>query len=298
MYDAVVVGGGPAGLTAAIYLRRAGKSVLIVEKDSFGGQMTHSPKIENYPGFASVSGLELADKMFTQAVELGAEIELDEVTGITSGEKVLVGTASQSFEARTAIIAAGARHRTLNVPGEADFEGDGVSYCAVCDGAFYAGQSVAVVGGGNSALQEAVMLSEICNKVTILQDLPFLTGEDKLRRELEGKPNVEVRTGCRVLAFEGKEKFEGVRVLRGGSEELVSCDGAFVAVGLRPDNGFASSAVKLDGAGYVESDESCLSSAGGVFAAGDCRTKSVRQIATAIADGAAAAVAALRSGRM
>ena len=294
MYDIIVIGGGPAGLTAAIYARRAGKSVLIFEKDGFGGQMTHSPKIENYPGYNEISGLELSDKMFEQALALGAEIEIDEVVSVTPGEIKKVKTAGAEFEARAVIIAAGVKHRTLGVPGEEEFIGNGISFCAVCDGAFYADKHVAVIGGGNSAMQEAIMLSERCSHVTILQDMPYLTGEKALAEIIGQKDNVSVMYNCKVISFSGDTEFKGVAVLCDEEDKFVDCDGCFIAIGLIPNNKAVGDAVELDKYGYIVSDEGCTTRESGIYAAGDCRTKKIRQITTATADGASAALAACR----
>ncbi|MCD7776574.1 MAG: FAD-dependent oxidoreductase [Firmicutes bacterium] len=301
MTDIIIIGAGPAGLTAAIYSRRAQKSVLIIEKEAFGGQMTYSPKIENYPGMISVSGVELADKMVEQVLAMGAEIELDEAAGIEVGEddtKRVICKSGAVYEARAVIIAAGAKHRQLGIEREDDFVGRGISYCAVCDGAFYKGRHVAVVGGGNSALQEAVSLSELCSKVTIVQNLNFLTGERSLADLVLAKENVEVIYGATVKAIiaddSGTDDFRGIIISRGDAEEELCCDGAFVAIGLAPENTPFESVTSLDEAGYIMSDETCYSESGGIFAAGDCRTKNVRQIATAVADGAVAALNAVR----
>ncbi len=300
MYDIIIVGAGPAGLTAAIYARRAEKSVLVIEKDAFGGQMASSPCIENYPAFESVSGAELADRMVSQALALGAEIELSEVTDITEGDAPdyakLVRCGEETYEARVVIIAAGARHRHLGIEKEEDFIGNGISFCATCDGAFYSGKNVIVVGGGNSALIEALALSELCHSVTILQNLDFLTGEAKLRDAIGKKENVKIITGVTVSRIVGEDKFEGLEInhVSTGEKETVTADGAFVAIGLEPKNEPFASLSSLDDAGYLMSDETCMGETPGVFVAGDCRTKGVRQIATAVADGATAALAAVR----
>lgn len=300
MYDIIIIGAGPAGLTAAIYARRAEKSVLIIEKEAFGGQMASSPCIENYPGFESVSGSELADKMVSQALALGTEIELAEVTSVTEGGAPdyakLVHCGDDTFEAKAVIIAVGARHRRLGLDREEDFIGNGISFCATCDGAFYSGKSVIVIGGGNSALIEALSLSDICTSVTILQNLDFLTGEAKLRDAIYAKENVKVVTGVTVESIIGGEEFEGVSIRHTSTSEVerVLADGAFVAIGLEPKNEPFESLSSLDDAGYLITDESCSGETPGVFIAGDCRTKRVRQIATAVADGASAALAAVR----
>lgn len=295
MYDILIVGAGPAGLCAAIYARRAGKSALILEKGSFGGQMTYSPKIENYPGFAALSGMELADKMVEQALNLGAEIEIETVTGIEDcGDlKKLLCEGGASYEGKTVIIATGAKHRLLGVPGEEALVGEGISFCAVCDGAFFEGKEVLVIGGGNSALQEAVLLSETSSKVTVVQNLEFLTGEQSLQDILSSRKNVSVICSATVNSFkkEGETLYTSITVK--GEEQTLSSDGVFVAIGLAPDNAPFEGLVTLD-RGYVSAGETCTTSAPGVFTAGDCRTKSIRQVATAISDGAVAALAACR----
>ena len=202
MYDIIIIGAGPAGLTAALYARRAEKSVLLIEKETFGGQITHSPRVENYPGFISMSGSELGEKLFEQVLAQGAEIELDTVTGIAGEAGCLTVTCEGgAHEGRSVIIATGSRHRTLGVENEEAFVGEGISYCAVCDGAFYKGKRVAVIGGGNSALQEAVLLSESCESVTLVQNLPYLTGESSLVAILEGRENVRIITSATVKAI-------------------------------------------------------------------------------------------------
>ena len=298
MYDIVIIGSGPAGLTAAIYARRAGKSVLVLEKSAFGGQITYSPKIENYPGFIQMSGNELADKMIEQAMELGAEVGFEEVVEIKdNGATKTVVTDDGEHEAKAVIIATGVKHRMLGIEGEEAFVGDGISFCAVCDGAFYADKEVAVIGGGNSALQEAVLLSETSKKVTVVQNLAFMTGEAKLVEILKGRDNVEFilsHTVEEILANDGV--FSGIRIKNADSGELsdLKCDGIFVAIGLVPSNDKFSSVAKLNDWGYFDSGEDCTTNTKGVFVAGDCRSKRIRQITTATADGAIAALAACR----
>lgn len=296
MVDIIVIGAGPAGLCAAIYASRAGKSVKILEKSTFGGQMTFSPKIENYPAEMVISGAELADKMVEHALSLGVEIELEEVLKIENSDDVkTVVTDTATHTCRAVIIATGAHHRKLGVEGEDKFEGSGVSFCAVCDGAFYAGQDVVVVGGGNSALQETLLLSEICKSVTVVQNLDFFTGEGKLVEQVMKKENVKTVLGAVVEKVVGEDKFEGVEIVfADGRKEKIIADGMFVAIGLKPENEAFSNVTALDKIGYIVSDESCTTSSEGVFVAGDCRTKNIRQIATAVSDGAVAALAAVR----
>lgn len=296
MYDIIIIGAGPAGLTAAIYARRAGKSVLIIEKSTFGGQVTFSPKIENYPGFSEISGNELADKLLDHALNMGVEVEMAEVTGILNeGERKLVFADNKKLEAKAVILAVGVRHRHLGLENEEAFTGSGISYCAVCDGAFYADRTVGVVGGGNSALQEAVLLSDICKKVYVLQNLNYLTGEKKLSDILKTKSNVEFKLGVTVEALKGETELDGVELKREtGEKEELSLDGLFVAIGLEPKLSVFSQLAPLTKEGYFDSDETCTTKTPGIFVAGDCRQKSTRQITTATADGAAAALAAVR----
>ncbi|MBQ8504500.1 MAG: FAD-dependent oxidoreductase [Clostridia bacterium] len=296
MYDIIIIGAGPAGLTSAVYAGRADKKVLILEKETFGGQITHSPRVENYPGFIQMSGNEFADKLVDQAMAQGAEIELDTALGIEKKDGAFCVKGERAvYEGKSVIIATGSAHRRLNLPKEDKFTGEGVSYCAVCDGAFYNGKDVAVIGGGNSALQESVLLSKNCKSVTVIQNLACLTGETKLIRELEKKDNVSFIYSSVVTELIGDSTFEGIKIknTETQAETELSFDGIFVAIGQQPMNENFKGTVKLNEWGYVEAGESCIpESEKGIFVAGDCRSKRVRQIATAISDGAVAALAA------
>lgn len=297
MYDIIIIGAGPAGLTAALYALRADKKVLILEKETFGGQITFSPKIENYPGTLQMSGNEFADKFIGQVLEHGAQIELEEVLSIKNkGNVKIVSTNENEYEGKSVILATGSKHRQLGLPNENELIGEGVSYCAVCDGPFYNGQTVAVIGGGNTALQEAVLLSDYCKKVYVVQNLDFLTGESKLIQKLQNKENVEIILGNVVKELIGKEKLSSILIENTTTKQTqnVKLDGIFVAIGQIPENEAFSSLVNLNEYGYILSDETCLTNAEGIFAAGDCRTKTIRQITTALADGAVAAVTACR----
>ena len=292
MHDIIIIGAGPAGLTAAIYARRAGKSVLLLERDTFGGQITFSPKLENYPGFESISGNELAQRMLEQALALGADVDMDTVTGVENGEiKTVVGENGR-YEARAVVIAAGARHRRLGLPREEEFIGNGLSFCAVCDGAFYAGQDVAVNGGGNSALQDAMLLSEKCRKVYLIHRRDSFRGEAKLVEALEKRANVEFVLNARVTELLGEDELTGIAVEQDGQRREIPLAGLFVAIGHAPDNGIVAGLMELDRAGYAASDEDCRTRSAGVFVAGDCRAKRVHQLTTAVADGSVAALAA------
>ncbi len=297
MYDIIIVGAGPAGLTAALYARRAEKHVLILEKDTFGGQITFSPKIENYPGYTGISGNELADLLIEQVLAQGAEIELGTVTSVVpedNGAKTVTTEDGGAYSARAVIIANGARHRMLGIPGEAALVGKGISFCAVCDGAFYKGKEVAVVGGGNTALQEAVLLSDGCRKVTVIQNLDHFTGEEKLQNILRERENVELITGAVVSGFETEGgELTAVRCTCAGGEGFTKeLDGLFIAIGLAPDNESFANIAKLDAGGYFDAGEDCGAATPGIFIAGDCRAKRIRQITTAAADGSIAALAA------
>ena len=293
MYDIIIIGAGPAGLTAGLYACRANKSVLILEKGAFGGQITYSPKVENIPGFVSLTGNEFAEKMVEQIIEQGAEIEPAEALEIRDGEIKTVVTDSGEFQAKAVIIATGAKHRLPGLEGEEKFIGEGISFCAVCDGAFYEGKDVCVLGGGNSALQEALLLSDLCKKVYVVQNLDRLTGEGKLADKLYEKENVEVITSTVITKLLGDDELNGVVIKNdSGETKELKIDGLFVAIGLIPQNDIFANVLKLNSYGYADVDESCKADTRGIFVAGDCRSKRVRQVATACADGAIAALAA------
>ena len=298
-YDIVIVGGGPAGLTAAIYGLRAGKTVLVIEKNGFGGQIAFSPKVENIPGTKVISGAEFADHLTDQAMALGADMELEKVVKVEkTADGFTVHTEEGSaFYGKTVILAVGVKHRTLGLPGEEDLIGNGISFCAVCDGAFYAGQEVAMIGGGNSALQEALLLSEVCSKVTVVQNLGGFTGEKKLSDALMQKENVTAYFNTVVAGYETTDgALTGLKLHndRTGEEFSIRVDGAFLAVGLMPENDPFAQHADLNNWGYFDSKEDCCTKTEGLFVAGDCRSKYIRQVVTASADGAIAAMAACR----
>ena len=300
MYDVIVVGGGPAGMTAALYALRNGKSALVIEKNGFGGQITHSPKVENYPGTLSMSGNEFADRTMEQILAQGAEIEFETVTKVEIGEngiKTVLTEEESAYEGRTVILATGVKHRMLGLEGEDDLVGEGISFCAVCDGDFYAGKTVCVAGGGNSALQEAILLAEKCKEVIMLQDLDFFTGEERLQEVLFARDNVRSFTGVKInelLTDNGELTGVLIEERQSGRKQEIPCDGLFVAIGLIPENEPFKELADLNSYGYFDTDERCLTKTEGVFVAGDCRSKGVRQLTTAVADGATAALAACR----
>ncbi len=287
MYDIIVVGAGPAGMTAALYAKRAGRSVLVIEKEIIGGQITYSPSVENYPFIKKISGMELADNLFEQINELGAEIEFDRVMAIEAeGDIKRVICEDATFEARAVIIAGGAKHKKLGLEREDDFIGSGVSYCAVCDGAFFKGKNVAVVGGGNTALQDALYLADLCKNVYLIHRRDSFRGDVELVNKLRERTNVEIVTPANIVNLLGDKILSGIEL---DNERRILLDGLFVAVGQSPENQPFSNVIDIDEGGYADSDEGCLTKTPGIFVAGDCRKKSVRQLATAVADGATAA---------
>ena len=299
MYDIIIVGGGPAGLTAAVYALRAGKNVVVIEKNGFGGQIAYSPKVENIPGTQQISGSQFAEQLVEQAMNLGADVELETVTEVRKEGDIfhICTEEGNTFEGKTVILAVGVKHRMLGLPNEQELVGNGLSFCAVCDGAFYTGQEVAMIGGGNSALQEALLLSEVCKKVTVVQNLADFTGEKKLSDALLEKDNVTALFSTVVTGYivtDGALSGLQLRNTETGEETAISVDGAFLAVGLVPENDAFSHLAQLNDWGYFDSGEDCCTLTPGVFVAGDCRSKRIRQVVTASADGAVAAMAACR----
>lgn len=297
MYDIIIIGAGPAGLTAALYARRAGKRVLLLEGNSYGGQITLSPRVENYPGFAAISGTEFSDALLSQVLALDTETDFKVVTGLTrceDGYRVLCDDDDSELTAKSVIIAAGVHHRPLGVEREEELVGAGISYCAVCDGAFYAGADVAVVGGGNTALGDALQLAQSSKTVYLIHRRSEFRGESGLVEKLREKENVTFVTPAVVTALHGETELEAVTLSnpQTGETQQLSVAGLFVAVGQIPQNEAFAALVECDEAGYILADEAMATSAPGVFVAGDCRKKQVRQLTTAVSDGAIAALSA------
>lgn len=298
-FDIVIVGAGTAGLTAAIYALRAGKTVLVTESESFGGQITSSPRVENYPGTAQISGSEFADNLVSQAMELGADVELERVIKIVDGKIKTVITDSNSYQCKCVIIATERVTDRSERTAKIDLAGRGVSYCAVCDGAFYKGQNVAVVGGGDSALQSALFLSAYCKSVTLIHRRGEFRGEKALVKSSARRTNIKLLMNTNVVKLIGSDELDGIKISTDGEEpHAIPMDGLFVAVGQMPNNESFKDVADLDERGYIIADESCRTKTPGIFTAGDCRTKEVRQLTTAAADGSVAALAACRSYRM
>lgn len=293
MYDIIVIGAGPAGMTAAIYALRAGKKVLVVEKENVGGQIVNSPKVENYPGFAQISGSDFADALMEQVTSLGADFAYREAKEIVDcGDKKTVICGKKSFDARCVIIASGSKHKKLGIADEDRLVGAGVSYCAVCDGAFFAHKDVAVCGGGNTALQDALYLADICRKVYLIHRRTEFRGDAELAERLKYVSNVEIITPCVIKKLVGDNELSSLLLDKNGDEKTIEVSGLFIAVGQKPETENFADVIKLDSAGYAASGEDCKTVTEGIFVAGDCREKNVRQLTTAVGDGSAAAVAA------
>lgn len=295
LYDIIVVGGGPAGLTAAIYAARAGKTVALLERESIGGQIVYSPMVDNYPALPHVSGAELANKMYEQVETLGVEIISEEAVRAERQDdgNFLLTTDYGAHSARALILATGVQHRRLGLDGEDELIGAGVSYCAVCDGAFFAGKDVAVVGGGDTALQDALFLSGICRSVTVVVRRDRFRGEAALARQLKARDNVSIWFEHRPVGYVTLDgALSGLNVEGPGGARMLAVEGVFLAVGQEPCSAAFAELVHTDERGYFAAGESCRSSVPGVYIAGDCRAKTVRQLTTAVGDGAVAALAA------
>ena len=296
MADVIIIGAGPAGLSAAIYVQRAGKSALVLEAMTYGGQIINTPEVENYPGIQKISGFDFATALYEQAVSLGAELVFDRAEKIEKKEELLqVTTAGGSvYEAKAVILATGAKNRKLGIEREQELTGRGVSYCATCDGAFYKGKPVAVNGGGNTALEDAMFLSNYCSRVYVIHRREGFRGEPQALEALRAKDNVEFVLNATVTGLLGEPKLTGVEVTDKltGETRVLEVEGLFVAIGQEPENHGFENVVALDPLGYIFAGEDCTTGTPGVFTAGDCRTKAVRQLTTAASDGAVAALAA------
>jgi len=293
--DILIIGGGMAGLTAALYALRAGKSALILEKETFGGQITSSPRVDNFPGIPAVSGNQLTDALLSQALDLGAEIELEEIVSLRKeGDLFVADTGKKQFSGKAVIIASGAKHRPLGVEREEQLVGHGISYCALCDGAFHKGQDVAVIGGGNSASQAAVFLSDLCKSVTVIQLFDHFTCDQKELDAMTARENIRLLPSRKVSALLGENHLTGIELTNPetGEKSSLPMDGLFVCIGRMADNEPFRGLIDLNEQGFIAAGEDCRTNVPGIFVAGDCRVKAVRQLTTAAADGSVAAVAA------
>ena len=296
MYDVVIIGAGPAGLTAAIYIRRAAKKVLVLEAKVYGGQIVNALDIENYPAEEHISGYDFATKLYNQAKNLGAEIVFEKVISIeANGKQKKVITTDNVYEAGSVIIATGSENKKLGLPNEDQLIGKGISYCATCDGAFYKNKKVAVVGGGNTALEDALYLADVAEKVYLIHRRSEFRGEDSTVSRLKGKENIQFVLNSNVTKLNAGNKLESIEVAStDGKVRTIEIDGLFVAIGRIPESKAFANLIKLDDAGYIEADEKCHTNVDGIFVAGDSRTKDVRQLVTAVSDGAIAATEAVK----
>lgn len=295
MIDIIVIGGGAAGMTAALYAKRSGKSVKIFEKESFGGQIANSPKVENFPSIKEISGLELSNNMFEQIMDLGVEFECEDVLEVKKeNDCFIVTTDYNTYLAKAVIIAAGVKHRTMGVEREEELVGKGVSYCAVCDGAFYKGKNVAVIGDANTALQYTLMLSDICNKVYLCMLFDKFFADQTLVNRLNDRNNIVVTKEILLKEFLGKDELTGLKFEHTKTNEpfSINCEAVFIAIGQVPNNERYSNLVDIDERGYIVSTDTTTKTPG-LYVAGDCRTKNVRQLTTAVGDGAIAAMNAV-----
>ena len=294
MADIIIIGAGTAGLSAAIYALRAGKSVLVFEQLAYGGQIINTPEVENYPGIKSISGFDFAQGLYEQAVALGAELKYEQVSGIEDGAVKKVKTSGGEYECKAVILATGAKNRPLGLDREQELIGSGISYCATCDGAFFKGRAVAVNGGGNTALEDALFLSNYCSKVYLIHRRDEFRGEAKQVEKLKTKENIEFVLNSTITELVGEGDLSGVKVHDkvSGEDKLIEVEGLFIAIGQMPENAAFAPLIELDKGGYIVAGEDCKTNVPGIFAAGDCRTKTVRQLTTAAADGAVAALAA------
>ena len=291
IYDCIIIGAGPAGLTSAIYLLRAGKNVLILEKSTIGGGIASTPMIENYPGCARVSGEQLADNLFAQVTDFGGNLEVWEVKKIEEeGDHYKLVTDGPDFFAKTIIIATGTTWRRLGLPNEENLIGHGISFCVTCDGAFYKDQTVAIIGGGNTAVTNALELSEICKKLIVVQNLADLTGENILNEKLKAKENVEIIYNATVKELIGEDELKGIVINTPDGEQKIDVDGMFISIGLVPQTDFVKDSITLNKFNYIDAVENCNTNLKGVFVAGDVRNKAYHQITTATSDGTVAAL--------
>ena len=293
MYDTIIIGAGPAGLTSALYLLRANKKVLVLEAKSYGGQILNANKVENYPGIMSISGYDFATNLYAQVKNLGADIRYETVLKISDDKKVI--TDKNEYQSLTIIIATGASNRKLNLPNETKFIGKGISYCATCDGNFFKEKIVAVIGGGNTALEDAIYLSNLAHKVYLIHRRSEFRGEDKNLEELKSKTNVEFILNSNIVSLNGDEYLESITLKDNEEKEAnLKIDGLFIAIGRIPENEIFNNVVDLDDNGYIIAHDDVYTKMTGIFVAGDARLKPLRQLTTAVGDGSLASLAVLK----
>jgi thioredoxin reductase (NADPH) len=290
MYDVIIIGGGPAGITAGIYCQRANLKTIIFEKDAIGGQIASSPLVENFPGCKSISGAQLATNFLEQAEELGVQIEIEEVLEIIPGKINKVKTDFGEYESKVVIIATGSKYRLLGLPREVDLIGKGIAFCTSCDGAFFKGKDIAVIGGGNSAVGNALYMANLCNKVYLVDICDHLICEKTLEEKLRKLPNVEIIQGTGVKELLGEDELTGIKLT---NDRVLDIQGMFISIGMVAQTDLVKDLVKLNPQKYIDSED-CTTEKAGIFVAGDCRTKNIRQLTTAVADGTTAAINAIK----
>ena len=290
MYDVIIIGGGPAGITAGIYCKRANLKTIIFEKEAIGGQIASSPLVENFPGCKSISGAQLATNFLEQAEELGVEIEIEEVLEIIPGKINKVKTDFGEYESKVVIIATGSKYRLLGLPKEVDFIGKGIAFCTSCDGAFFKGKTVAVIGGGNSAVGNALYMANLCKKVYLIDICDHLICEKTLEAKLRSLDNVEIIQETGVKELLGDDELKGIKLT---NDRVIDLDGMFISIGMVAQTDLVKDLVKLSPQKYIDSED-CTTEKSGIFVAGDCRTKNIRQLTTAVADGTTAAINAIK----
>lgn len=291
MLDSIIIGAGPAGLTAAIYALRYGLKVIVFDKGFYGGQVANTTEVANYPALPNISGMEFSTNIYQQAIDLGADIRFESIDSVSFNNKIKsVTTNNGTYEAKTVIIANGAKRRLLECEGEKEFTGKGVSYCATCDGAFFKNKDVAIVGGGNTALEDCLFLSNTCNKVYLIHRRDKFSGDKLLVNSIKSKSNIQILYNCAVQKINGDKTVSSIEIknLQNNSVQALDLSGIFIAIGYVPDNSIFKG-IEVDKVGYIISDENCKTNIEGIYVAGDSRTKILRQIITAAADGAVAA---------
>ncbi len=288
MYDLIIIGAGPAGLTSALYALRANKKVLVLEAKSYGGQIINASNIENYPGISSISGFDFATNLYNQVKNLGGEILYEPVTHISEDKQVT--TSKNTYQANAIIIATGTERRKLNLPNENELTGKGISYCATCDGHFFKDKNVAVIGGGNTALEDALYLSNLAHTVYLIHHRDEFRGEAKYIEELKNKPNVKLVLNSTISSLNGTDALESITV----NKEEIPAQGLFIAIGGEPQNSIFSNVVDLDENGYIKSLDGVHTKTKGIYVAGDARVKELRQLTTAVSDGSIAATTAIK----
>lgn len=290
MYDVIIIGGGPAGITAGIYCKRANLKTIIFEKDAIGGQIASSPLVENFPGCKSISGAQLATNFYEQAEELGVEIEIEEVLEIIPGKINKVKTDFGEYESKVVIIATGSKYRLLGLPREIDFIGKGIAFCTSCDGAFFKGKTIAVIGGGNSAVTNAIYMANLCKKVYLIDVCDHLICEKTLEDKLRSLSNVEIIQETGVKELIGDDELSGIKLT---NDKILDIEGMFISIGMVAQTDIVKDVVTLNKQNYVDSQD-CTTDKPGIFVAGDCRSKNIRQLTTAVADGTTAAINAIK----